>query len=313
MGLILILRRRARSGAAVRAAVVALCLVAAACSRTASATPHGTVSVVASFYPLAEAAQQVGGDHVQVTNLTAPGVEPHDLELKPSQLEAISTADVIFYLGGGFQPAVEDAIRDAKGQTVDVSAALRTLPVPGGESEPSLTADPHVWLDPVLYGQVVQRVEQVLAAASPQYASTFADNAASFGSKLASLDAEYRAGLAHCVRTVIVTSHAAFGYLSRRYGLQQEPISGLSPDAEPTPQHLADLKALVERDGVTTIFTEELVSPKVAQTLADETGVTTAVLNPLESLTSDEMSAGDDYVSVMRENLTELRAALGCS
>ena len=269
--------------------------------------------MVASFYPLAEAAEQVGGDHVQVTNLTAPGVEPHDLELKPSQLEAISTADVILYLGGGFQPAVEDAIRDAKGQTVDVSAALRTLPVPGGESEPSLTADPHVWLDPVLYGQVVQRVEEALAAASPQNASAFAENAATFGSKLGSLDAEYRTGLAHCARNVIVTSHAAFGYLSRRYGLQQEPISGLSPDAEPTPQHLADLKALVERDGVTTIFTEELVSPKVAQTLADETGATTAVLNPLESLTPDEMSAGDDYLSVMRGNLAELRTALGCT
>lgn len=309
MGLILILRKRA----AVAPAVVALCLVAAACSRTASATPPGTVSVVASFYPLAEAAEQVGGDHVQVTNLTAPGVEPHDLELKPSQLEAISTADVILYLGGGFQPAVEDAIRDAKGQTVDVSAELRTLPVPGGGSEPSLTADPHVWLDPVLYGQVVQRVEEALAAASPQNASAFAGNAASFGSKLGSLDAGYRTGLAHCARNLIVTSHAAFGYLSRRYGLQQEPISGLSPDAEPTPQHLADLRALVERDGVTTIFTEELVSPKVAQTLADETGATTAVLNPLESLTPDQMSAGDDYVSVMRGNLTELRAALGCT
>ena len=131
--------------------------------------------------------------------------------------------------------------------------------------------------------------------------------------RLDALDREYRSRLTHCARDVIVTSHAAFGYLSRRYGLQQEPISGLSPDAEPTPQHLADLRALVERDGVTTIFTEELVSPKVAQTLAEETGATTAVLNPLESLTPDEMSAGDDYVSVMRENLTELRAALGCS
>jgi zinc transport system substrate-binding protein len=309
MGLILILKKRV----AITAVLAGLCLTAGACSRTANATAHGTVSVVASFYPLAEAAQQVGGQHVEVTNLTAPGVEPHDLELKPSQLEAISTADVILYLGGGFQPAVEDAIGDARGRAVDMSDGLRTLPPPEEGSEPSLSADPHVWLDPVLYAQVVRKVEAALAAASPQNASAFAESAAAFGSKLDALDRAYRSGLAHCARDVIVTSHAAFGYLSQRYGLQQEPISGLSPDAEPTPQHLADLRALVERDGVTTIFTEELVSPKVAQTLADETGATTAVLNPLESLTPDEMSAGDDYVSVMRENLTELRAALGCS
>ena len=292
---------------------MALGVVAAACSRTASATQPGTVSVVASFYPLAEAAEQVGGDHVQVTNLTAPGVEPHDLELKPSQLETISTADVILYLGGGFQPAVEDAIGDAQGQAVDVSDGLRTLPPPDEGSEPSLSADPHVWLDPVLYAQVVRKVEAALAAASPQNASAFADNAASFGSTLGSLDAEYRTGLAHCARDVIVTSHAAFGYLAQQYGLRQEAISGLSPDAEPSPQRLADLKALVERDGVTTIFTEDLVSPKVAQTLADETGATTAVLNPLESLTPDQLSAGDDYLSVMRSNLATLRTALDCT
>jgi zinc transport system substrate-binding protein len=137
-------------------------------------------------------------------------------------------------------------------------------------------------------------------------------NAAVFDGRLRALASEYRTGLADCARNVIVTSHAAFGYLAQRFGLQQESISGLSPEAEPTPDRLAELKALVERDGVTTIFTEELVSPKVAETLAQETGATTAVLNPLESLTPDEVSAGDDYASVMQQNLSELRTALGC-
>ncbi len=255
----------------------------------------------------------MGGADVDVTNLTAPGVEPHDLELTPDQIEAITTADVVLYLGGGFQPAVEDAIRDAQGTVVDLSEGLRDLPVPATETSPGLTADPHVWLDPVSYSQVVQRVESALAEADPAEASTFASNGQAFTARLNSLDRDYRTGLAVCTRNIIVTSHAAFGYLAQRYGLQQEPIAGLSPEAEPDPQRIADLKSLVEQTGVTTIFTEDLVSPKVAETLASETGASTAVLNPLESLTPDQLSTGEDYVSVMGENLDTLRSALGCS
>jgi zinc transport system substrate-binding protein len=301
---------RIRRGAGL---VTLLVLVAAlgSCARSSNAA-NGKLAVVASFYPLAEAAQRVGGGLVQVTNLTAPGVEPHDLELAPSQLEAISTADVVLYLGGGFQPAVEDALPDAGGETVDLSAGLRTLPVPAGDVQASLSADPHVWLDPALYSQVVGAIERRLAKADPAHASSFASNARAFQDQLARLADEYRIGLANCERHVIVTTHAAFGYLALRYGLQQEAISGLSPDAEPSPGRLAQLKQLVERDGITTIFTESLVSPKVAETLASETGATTAVLNPLESLTSQELAGGKDYVSAMRQNLSTLRTALGC-
>jgi zinc transport system substrate-binding protein len=283
----------------------------AACS-SASSDPSGT-SVVASFYPLAEAAEQVGGADVGVTNLTAPGVEPHDLELTPDQIEAITTADLVLYLGGGFQPAVEDALGDAQGTVVDVSDGLRDLPVPDTETSPGLTADPHVWLDPVAYRQVVGRVESALADVAPSGASTFATNAHAFEARLSALDREYRSGLASCDRSIIVTSHAAFGYLAQRYGLQQEPIAGLSPEAEPDPQRLADLKTLVEQTGVTTVFTEEMVSPKVAETLASETGISAAVLNPLESITPDQLAAGQDYVSIMEQNLDTLRRALGCT
>jgi zinc transport system substrate-binding protein len=291
---------------------VALLTVAIAGTSCTASSADGRLRVVASFYPLAEAAQQVGGAAVSVTNLTAPGVEPHDLELTPQQIAAISTADVVLYLGGGFQPAVEDALPDATGTTVDVTADLRSLPVPVGGSDASLSADPHVWLDPVLYRDIVRTTEQALAGVSPSNAAAFEVNAAAFDARLRALASEYRTGLADCARNVIVTSHAAFGYLAQRFGLQQESISGLSPDAEPTPARLAELKVLVERDGVTMIFTEELVSPKVAETLAQETGATTAVLNPLESLTPDEVSAGHDYASVMQQNLRELRTALGC-
>jgi zinc transport system substrate-binding protein len=284
----------------------------AGCSSDPSASSDA-VRVVASFYPLAEAVQRVGGDLVQVDNLTAPGVEPHDLELTPHQVEAIDTADLVVYLGGGFQPGVEDALGDASGATLDASATMRSLPVPSGEEEDTLTADPHVWLDPERYREIVTEVRDALSAVDPANAATFGANAGAYERELDALDGDFRRGLADCARSLIVTSHAAFGYLAERYGLTQEAISGLSPDAEPTPQRIADLKTLVEREGVTTIFTEELVSPKVAETLASETGATTAVLNPLESLTPDEEAAGADYVSVMRDNLSILRGALGCS
>jgi zinc transport system substrate-binding protein len=304
-------------GTRIRALLVAglmlLAPLAACSSRSDASAASSGVQVVASFYPLAEAAQQVGGSFVTVDNLTAPGVEPHDLELTPHQIEAIDTADLVLYLGGGFQPAVEDALGDATGTLIDASASLRNLPVPAGESDASLTADPHVWLDPTLYQQIVDEVRDALSQADPEHMQAFTTNARAYGRQLGQLDDEYRSGLAQCQRTLIVTSHAAFGYLSARYGLTQEPISGLSPDAEPTPQRLASLKDLVEREGVTTIFTEELISPKVAETLGSETGATTAVLNPLESLTPDEAAAGDDYVSVMRTNLAALRTALGCT
>jgi zinc transport system substrate-binding protein len=270
------------------------------------------LSVVAAFYPVFEAAQRVGGDLVNVTNLTAPGVEPHDLELAPDQAEAIATADVVLYFGEGFQPAVQDAIGDAEGGTVDLLAGMPTVEPPGG-SEEGLTVDPHVWLDPMLYVQMADDVRAALSEAAPGHASTFASNADAFTREIDSLADDYAAGLARCDRSLLVTNHAAFGYLAAAYGLTQEAISGVAPDAEPSAQRLAELKTLVEEDGVTTIFTEDLVSPKVAQTLAEEAGVRTAVLHTIEGLSDDEVAAGADYGSQMRENLSTLRVALGCS
>jgi zinc transport system substrate-binding protein len=270
------------------------------------------LAVVAAFYPVQEAAEKVGGDLVDVTNLTAPGVEPHDLELSPGQVEAIATADVVLYLGDGFQPAVQDALGDAEGVTVDLLAGLPTVEPPSG-SEEGLIVDPHVWLDPVIYGQMVDEVRAALARAAPEDASTFRTNADAFTQEISQLADAYRTGLASCDRTLIVTNHAAFGYLAAEYGLKQEAISGLAPDAEPSAQRLAEMQQLVEQQGVTTIFTEDLVSPKVAQTLAEEAGVQTAVLHTLEGLTDEEVAAGDDYGSQMQENLSTLRTALGCS
>jgi zinc transport system substrate-binding protein len=290
--------------------IALLALLTGACSASSAGDGEPKTSVAAGFYPLAEAARRIGGSVVDVQNLTPPGVEPHDLELTPNEIARIQEADVVLYLGGGFAPAIEQAVADARGVTADLLEGFSVAEAVGGQSEEEV--DPHVWLDPVLYRQLVERVRRTLSRARPGEASTFRTNANSFDAELRHLDRDYQAGLAGCTRHVIVTSHAAFGYLARRYGLTQEPIAGLSPDAEPSPARLAELADLVRRDGVTTIFTEELVSPRVAETLATEVGVTTEVLNPIEGLTAAEVVAGADYQSVMRDNLRTLRLALDC-
>ena len=299
-----------------RAALVGASLASllSGCSRSGSAAEVDRVSVVASFYPLAEAASRVGGDLVSVENLTPPGVEPHDLELAPDDIEAIATADVIVYLGGGFQPAAEDALAEAEhAVTVDALNAVATNAAPASEAEEGLTVDPHVWLDPARYEEIVRAVADALAKADPANEATYAANAQAYVAQIAALDEEFRTGLSDCERTTIVTSHEAFGYLADAYGLTQVGILGLSPEAEPDPRRLAELRDLVEREGVTTIFAEELVSPKVAETLANEAGVQVAVLNPIESLTDAQEQAGEDYLSLMRENLDTLRKALDCA
>jgi zinc transport system substrate-binding protein len=256
--------------------------------------------VVASFYPLAYAAERVGGNRVDVANLTPAGAEPHDLELTPKQVDQLLDADLVLDLGRNFQPAVEKASASRDGPTLKL---LDKLPA---------TTDPHVWLDPVLMREIVTRVQRSLTKVDPAGRATYRKNAAEFRADLTALDTRYREGLAACARTLIVTSHEAFGHLARRYGLRQEGVAGLSPDAEPDAKRLAELTDLVRREHVTTVFTEALVSPRIAETLAREAGVSTATLDPLEGLTSSEQAKGATYVTVMDRNLKKLRAALGC-
>ncbi|MGH8887436.1 MAG: metal ABC transporter substrate-binding protein [Egibacteraceae bacterium] len=307
-----------RGWRAVWSGVVVVAVLGTACGRSGadsgSAAGPGALGVVASFYPLAVAAEQVGGERVRVTNLTPAGAEPHDLELDPRQTKELLEAGVAVVMGRGFQPAVERTAGQRQGVTVEV---LRALPVSqDGEVAPEGQAaglDPHVWLDPVLMADVVDRVAAALARAAPADADGFRARAREYRSQLEVLHRDYERGLGTCKRREIVTAHETFGWLAKRYGLRQLGIAGLSPEAEPDPRRLAELAALVRRDGVTTIFTEALVSPAVAQALAREAGVRTVVLNPLEGLTEEEIARGATYVSVMRDNLAVLREALACS
>lgn len=260
-----------------------------------------TFAVVASFYPIAEAVSRVSGEAVEVTNLTPPGTEPHDIELTPDQVDDVEDADLVLYLGGGFQPAVEAVAERRSGTTVDL---LAELPLdPGGDE-----VDPHFWLDPALMIEAVDVVEKALA----ETRQGVAPGAGEYRDELEALDRDFAAGLESCARRQFVTSHAAFHYLARRYGLEQVAIAGLSPEAEPDADRLSELTDVIERGGLTTVFYETLASPDVAEALAREAGVDTAVLDPVESLSEEDLDAGAGYADVMRRNLAALRRALDC-
>lgn len=269
-----------------RALVVLLALVAAGCGGGDDSSSERTV--VAAFYPLAWAVERIVGGTTEVINLTPPGAEPHDVELTPRDVETVGDADLVVYISGGFQPAVEDAVAQRDGPSLDVLE---------GDS------DSHVWLDPPAFAVIVERLAPVLRAERA---------AGKLVLELRRLHAEYRSGLADCDRRTIVTTHAAFGQLARRYGLTELSLAGRSPEAEPSPRELEELIDEVRASGATTIFAEPLVSSEVAETVAREADVAVATLDPIEGLSAERLEAGEDYVSVMRSNLAALKEALGC-
>ena len=302
------------------------------------ATPasHVAPTVLSAFYPIHEIVVRVGGDDVDAVNLTPPGGEPHDIELTSDDIEQVEAADAIFYLGDGFMPGLERALRRARGEKVDL---LEGLPlVKGGhdhghghgeEDEEAASEgdahdgeeqehdgegefDPHVWLDPHLMIRLTQQVEETLSTVNPDAEADYAERAEQYRAELRALHDEFATTLVDCQRNVFVTSHAAFGYLARRYQLQEEAVTGLTPETEPEPERIAELADLVDDLGVPVVFAETLLPTKLAETLAREADVTVGVLNPIEGLTDDELRDGADYLSVMRDNLAALDSALDC-
>jgi zinc transport system substrate-binding protein len=286
-----------------------------ACSGPARPAADGRLHITAAFYPLQFVAERIGGDAVDVRNLTRPGGEPHDLELTPRDIARLQDTDLVVYLKG-FQPAVDAAIATAgpprvfdasPSASLDLSYHEQAEP---GTHQGSSRPDPHFWLDPLRLRDVATALEPVMARADPAHAQLFAQNLQRLASDLTALDADFTSGLAHCSSTDLVTSHDAFGYLAERYGLQQVGISGLDPEAEPDPRRIADVARYVRAHHVRTIYFETLVSPAVADTVAAETGARTAVLDPLEGLS--DTSAGTDYLSVMRADLAQLKEGQPC-
>ena len=286
-------------------ALAALALTACG-SAPAEAGPGSKLEVVASFYPLQFAVQQIGGDHIAVTSLTKPGVEPHDVELTPRDVASVSKATLVVY-ERGLQGAVDQAVESQggdRGLDVALSANL-DLATAGG------ARDPHFWLDPQRYSDVAKAISERLSRVDPDNKADYQKNAKAFEDRLAALSAEFTTALATCERRDIVTSHAAFGYLSKRFGMSQVAINGLSPDQEPKAADIAEVSNYARAHGVTTIYAETLVSPAIAKAVATEAGATLATLDPIEGLT--DQSRGKDYFQVMRSNLTTLQAGQGCT
>ena len=278
------------------------------------------VAVVAAFYPLQFAAEQVGGGHVAVTSLTKAGAEPHDIELTPRDVGTVSKARLVIF-EKGLQGAVDKAVKSQAGDRgLDVSPAAKLdllfQPTVGAPAQTSAdnaagATDPHFWLDPQRYSAVAKVVAQRLSEVDPANKTDYEKNAKAFEARLAALSKDFETGLANCQRRDIVTSHAAFGYLARRFGLTQIAINGLSPDQEPKAADLAAVSTYARAHGVTTIYAETLVSPAVAQTIARESGAKMATLDPIEGLS--EQSKGQDYFEVMGANLKALQEGQGCS
>ncbi len=306
----------------------ALALIAAGCG-SPDDDPNdtgntSTVQVVVGFYPLQFVAERVGADLISVRNLAQPGAEPHDLELAPQQVQEVAEADLVLYLSE-FQPAVDDAIaQNAQDSSFDLLTATDVAEgyeeldheeeegeehgKDEGEEHEESGVDPHVWLDPTKYAEVAGAVAEQLAEADPDNAQAYTDNADTLVGELTALDEMFTSGLADCERNEIVTTHNAFGYLASRYDLEQVGIAGLSPEAEPSAQRLAEIQDFAEENGITTIFYEEAVSPDYAETVANEVGAATAVLSPIEVA-----GEGEDYLSLMETNLSTLQEALDCS
>ncbi|MFI1191292.1 metal ABC transporter substrate-binding protein [Streptomyces californicus] len=323
------------------AGAVALGLTAlSACSASDAADggDGGRLKVTASFYPMQFLAERIGGEHVAVTGLTKPGVEPHDLELTPRQIGSISESDYVLYLKG-IQPAVDDAIKQSGVKNTVDAATLTTLENHGSEvsghdheggdehghegeeahEEHSEDdghnhgqeggADPHVWLDPVKYAEVAQGVGKSLEKADPDHAADYKKNTEALVAELDKLNTAYETGLKSTATKTFITTHSAFGYLAERYGLTQQGIAGIDPEAEPSPARIQEIHTIAEKEKATTVFFETLASDRTAKTLAKDTGLRTGVLDPLEGIT--DKSRGADYIEVMESNLAALRKALG--
>ncbi|THC54207.1 metal ABC transporter substrate-binding protein [Streptomyces sp. A1499] len=326
-------RRRLISTAALASATALGLTALTACSTSAADDKDGKLDVVASFYPMQYLAEQIGGGHVSVTNLTEPGQEPHDLDVSAKQRGQLEESDVAVYLKG-LQPAVDDAIDQSGIETKVDAASLTSMEKHGDEAGGHADehgheeeegheghdhghshegADPHIWLDPVKYAEVAEGVGKALEKADPKNAKTYEKNTAKLVKKLGALDKSFEEGLKtgdEKSPRVFITTHAAFGYLAERYGLTEEAISGLDPEGEPSAKRVKDLQKMAKEDGVTTIFYETLVSDKTAKTLANDAGLKTDVLDPIEGITKGK-SKGDDYIQVMESNLKALQKALG--
>lgn len=276
-----------------------------------SSADGGKLKVMASFYPMYDFAVKIGGDKAEVTVMIPDGTEPHDWEPAASDIKNLEEANLFIYSGAGMEHWVDDVLASLDNKKlVSVEASKGLALRAGNGDEEQKQYDPHVWLSPENAKHEMENIKNAFVEADPDNKSYYEANYSTYAAKFDALDQEYKDTLSAMPNKDIVVSHEAFGYLCDAYGLNQVGIEGLSPDSEPDPARMAKIIDFVKEKHVKVIFFEDLVSPKVAKTIASETGAQAQMLNPLEGLSNDELKKGADYFSVMENNLKQLKAAL---
>jgi zinc transport system substrate-binding protein len=281
-------------------------------TRNGKQQTHDKLSVTATYYPLYDFARQVGGDKVEVTNITPAGSEPHDYEATPQQLAQAQDSKVFVYNGGHMEPWASNFLKDYKHEAIKASNNIDLASVADEENPSESIKDPHFWLDPVLAQTIIDNIRDGLSKADPSHKDYFAAQATAYKAKLATLDQDYKKGLATCATRSVISSHEAFGYLAKRYNLDVSAIAGISTEEEPSPAKLAELATLIRDKHIQYVFFETLASPTLAETLAKETGAKTTVFDPIEGLSDEDQAQGKDYISIQQDNLRQLRTALAC-
>ncbi|MGF7030326.1 zinc transport system substrate-binding protein [Paenibacillus mucilaginosus] len=330
-------------------ALIAALAVMSACGKPQAALVNDKINVVTSFYPLYDFASKIGGTHVNAVNVVPAGVEPHDWSPKGRDIQNIKNSQVFVYLGAGFEGWVNDTLEslktDSKSLVVEAGKGVELIEGTGDahnhegeaahqeeeahadeaahkeeaghdeaaheeEAHDEHAVDPHVWLSPLNAKKIAENIKNALVQADAAHQADYEANYKKLAADLDALHQEFKTKLAAVPKKEIVVTHQSFGYLAKEYGLVQKPIMGLAPDAEPTSKDLQSVLKFIKDNDVKYIFFEELVSDKLAKTLAQDAGVQTAVLSPLEGLTEEQVKAGDDYVKVMKNNLNSLVKAL---
>ncbi|UUV98135.1 zinc ABC transporter substrate-binding protein AdcA [Vagococcus luciliae] len=306
-------------------ALIAIGGIMGACSSEKKVEKHSDkLKVMTTFYPMYEFTKEVVGDEGEVDMLVSAGVEAHDFEPSAKDLKKIQDSDVFVYNNENMEtwvPSIQSVLKD--GGVHEIKATENMVLLPGNEEEEhdhseeghshSHELDPHVWLAPNLAMKEVEEIRDQLIKNYPDKKEVFTTNASKYLEKLAKLDTNYKNTLNDAKQKSFVTQHAAFGYLALEYGLKQVPISGLSPDEEPSPARLVELNKFVKDNDIKHIYFESNATDAIAKTLAKETGVELLVLNPLEGLSKKEIENGENYVTVMEKNLESLSKTTGVS
>lgn len=303
--------------------LITMLLILSACSSNSNNNMQeqkNNLKVATAFYPTYFLTTRIAGNDVDVVSIVPNGVEPHDYEPTPQELIKISDADALIKIGLEFEP-LENRLQETNKKMIAVDAISGMSLIEAkehhheGEEEEEEeehaeeTLDPHFWMSPVKMKQASENIKQGLINLDAKNTATYESNAAKLANEFDTLDTEFKNGLKNCSKKVFLTSHSAFNYLANEYGLEQVGIAGLSPETEPTPQAIVELKEEATEHNIKYIFVEELVDSRIAETLAKEVGATTLVLDPIEGIKNPD----DDYFSIMRRNLANLRVALECN